>query len=230
MSEGNVYIDILDSGAVQGSGPLFNVIEVSVTEELDKAGQITITVPAANERAIDLIASERQANINTVNGSAGSGIIQNFAVVTSGNAPAFQLMGTDLLGELNYLNTGYNRTYDNQNVSSAIIGTDATTTSLLGDTGWTQGTVTIDADVTTQTIEFNAETRLSALIALANQIGHHLRQGSTARTLDFGLFGADSGFRVVSIVHFQYGMESDASQGYATSITLNTISADIERN
>lgn len=221
-------IDVLDSGTVQGDGPLDNIVSVAVTEELDKAGQITISMPATDTRAIALIASERQVNINTVSGQVGSGLIQNFNVAMRGTSPLFQLVGTDLLGELNHLNTGYNRTYDDANVANVIIGTTATSTSLLGDTTWTQGTVTIDGSVTTQTILFNAATRLAALVTLARQIGHHFRQGDTARTLDFGVFGADSGFRIVSIGSARYGLSDSTVSGYASGIALNTISGDLE--
>jgi len=151
-------------------------------------------------------------------------------VVASGQQPVYQISGPDLLGELVYLNTGYNREYDNKAIASAVIGTTATTTSLLGGTGWTQGSVVIDAGVgTNTTISFDGQTRLQALITLAQQIGHHLRQGTTARTLDFGLFGTDSGLRAMN-VHHALTVQQTASPelAYIADAEIGTISAEIE--
>ena len=63
MSFNLITVDVLDSGAVQGSGPLFNIIGAQVITELDKAGQITVTVPALSRRAIDLVANEAELHI-----------------------------------------------------------------------------------------------------------------------------------------------------------------------
>ena len=63
MSSELIVVDVLDSGAVTGSGPLFNIISAQVVTELDKAGQITVTVPALYQRAIDLVAVETELNI-----------------------------------------------------------------------------------------------------------------------------------------------------------------------
>ena len=227
MTNRYLTVDVLDSGALQGSGPLINVITAQVVQELDKAGAIAVTVPATDARAIALLENEVELQIKTTAGTAGIGILQNLNIVP-GDAPVFQLSGMDLLGELNYLNTGYNRLYDNVATASAIIGTDATATSLLGGTGWTQGSVSIDADATPHTVTFNGATRLAALIQLAKGIGHHFRQGSTARTLDFGVFGADSGIRVLNVYNAGLQLPRGTDQAYTGTVNAVTMSADIE--
>lgn len=224
-------VDVLDaSGNVIGPGPLTDVLSVEITEELDRAGQIAITIPATYQRAQDLLASEKRLQIRVLNEDiVATCLIQNLNVVASGQQPVYQISGPDLLGELVYLNTGYNRTYDNLAISSAVIGTTATATSLLGGTGWTQGSVVISGVGTNTTISFDGQTRLQALITLAEQIGHHLRQGTTARTLDFGLFGTDSGLRAMNVHHALVAQQSvSPGLAYIADAEIGTISAEIE--
>lgn len=224
-----VTVDVVDGGTVQGDGPLFNVIGAEVVTELDRAGQVTVTVPALDDKAIALVDTETEIHINVDGeGVLGKGLLQTWSVNAGGRYPTYDLTGPDLLGELAYLTTGYDALYDNKATATDIIGTTATATSLLGSTGWTQGTVTIAADMTPTTITFNGETRLSALITLCKQIGHHFRQGTTARTLDVDVFGSDSGFRIVNVDHFRVGQESSTVSGYITGLRQSSVSADIE--
>lgn len=227
MSFEIITVDVLSSGAVQGEGPLFNIVGAQVVTELDKAGQVRVTVPALSQRAIDLVAVETELNIRTEEGVIARGLLQTWDVAT-GTQPLYNLTGPDLLGELMYLMTGYNAAYDNALTGVSIIGTTATVTSLLGDTGWTQGTVTIDADVERTTITFEASTRLNALITLCKQIGHHFREGSTARTLDVGIFGTDSGIRILNPQDMNAEMSGSDVMGYISQIAISTISADLE--
>lgn len=228
MSSDNlITVDVLNSGAVIGAGPLFNISSAQVITELDKAGQVTVTVPALSQRAIDLVATETELNIKTADGIVGRGLLQTWNTAVN-KQPAYNLSGPDLIGELMYLMTGYNATYDNEAVAAAIIGTTATASSLLGDTGWIQGSVSIDADVTPTTITFEADTRLSALITLCKQLGHHFRQGSTARTLDVGVFGADSGIRILNPENITVEMKDSDVMGYVSQMNVSNISADLE--
>jgi hypothetical protein len=225
-------VDVLDgSGNIIGPGPLENVLAVEITEELDRAGLVTVSIPATYQRAQDLLGAEKRLQVRVLNEDiVATCLIQNLNVVASGQQPIYQISGPDLLGELVYLNTGYNRTYDNRLIANVIIGTSATAASLLGGTGWTQGSIVIDPGVGTRsTISFDGQTRLQALITLAEQIGHHLRQGTTARTLDFGLFGADSGLRAMN-VHHALVKQQEVSPGlaYIADAEIGKISAEIE--
>lgn len=225
-------VDVLDSsGNIIGPGPLENVLAVEITEELDRAGQVAVSIPATYQRAQDLLSAEKRLQVRVLNEDiVATCLIQQLNVVASGQQPVYQISGPDLLGELVYLNTGYNREYDNKAIASEVIGTHATATSLLGGTNWTQGSVVIDSGVgTNTTISFDGQTRLQALIVLAQQIGHHLRQGTTARTLDFGLFGSDSGLRAMN-VHHALTEQQAVSPGlvYIADAEIGTISAEIE--
>jgi len=225
----NFAIDLLDvSGNLLGGGPLYNVLDVSIETELDKAGEVRVTVPATDARAIALLSTAKQLRVRTTAGVIGAGLIQSVTVSSNDGQPTYTFTGLDLLGELNWLSCGYNRAYDNANVETAIIGATGTATSLLGGTGWGAGSISIDAAVATTSITFDGETRLSALVALAVQIGHHFRQGSTARTLDFGLFGAASGVNILNVDTATAGLVNNTATGYIANIVLETVSADIE--
>ncbi len=228
MSFNQLVVDVLDSSYnLLGSGPLYNVESVEVTEELDRAGKIVVNVPV-DDRAIDLVTEERRIRVKTENGALATGIIQDINLTVQAGKPMWRLTGADLLGELLFLSTGYNREYDNLATAAAIIGTTATATSLLGGTGWTQGTVSPSAYATTSII-FNAQTVLQALITLAQQIGDHFRQGTTERTLDWGAFGVASGVRVTNVHHAlvdQYAQT--AHLAYIASLSIGTISGDVE--
>jgi hypothetical protein len=218
-----LIVNVLASGAIVGEGPLYNILSAEHTMELDKAGRIALTVPAADARALELLDTGVQLNIVTQAGTF-AGLLQTKTTVDAEGQPLIAIEGTDLLGELNYLTTGYNCRYDftTADFISSVLGTHATATSLLGGTGWTQGTCAIDASVKDQTADFNAETRLAALI------GHHFRPASaSSRALDFGLLGASSGFRAINVDGVRVGQEL-AYQALIGSISVSEISADVE--
>lgn len=227
MTFGPLFVvDVLDNtGAVLGDGPLANVISAEITEELDRAGKVSVSVPATDSRAISLLSAENRVRVKTKDGALATGIIESFGT-SSGPPPTYQASGPDLFGGLIYLSTGYDRVYDNLATSAAIIGTDATATSLLGGTGWTQGTVTPAR--ATDTAVFNAQTILQSLGTLAQQMGDHFRQGTTEKTLDWGLFGADSGIRLMNIHQSLDGQESLEDIAIVSSLTINSLSADVE--
>jgi len=229
MSARVFVIDVYDgTPALQGEGPLPDILSVTVTEELDRAGQITAVIPATDARAQALLANDYELRVRTPNGQVASGLIQTFTKSTQNGVPVYVVSGTDRLGELNHLTTGYNRRYNNQATEAVIIGATGTAYSLLADTGWSAGGISIEADYTPWTIALDGTTRLAALIQLATEIGHHFREGSTARSLDFGVFGADSGYRLLNMHRATVAAESTDDVAFVGDIQVDTISADIE--
>jgi len=218
---GRLHVDVTDNaGVVQGDGPLFNIISIEVAEVLDEAGKVTVTVPYSDTRAIALLSASNRRVVPHIDGEQlRTGIVHQFNPLLS------RVSGPDLLGELAYLNCGYDRVYDDYDIKTEVVGATGTAASLLASTGWTQGSV---EDLGKTTIKFDAETRLRALIMLAQQTGRHIRQGSTEQTLDFGLFGVDSGVRVINVDGFRPGMEdSDIIALVGAQPTLTRITADI---
>lgn len=221
-------VDVLDAaGVIQGAGPLVNVSSVEITEELDRAGRVAVMIPATYQRAIDLLAAECQLRIRVLgSGLVATGLVQELDVVTA-REPQFQVAGPDLLGELVYLNTGYRNAFNNQATAAAIIGSHATPQTLLYQTGWTAGT--ISPSITPTTIEYDGQTILEALITLAEQIGDHFRQGNTARTLDWGVFGSHSGVRITNVYHALVAQAAgNAALAYLSGAQIGTISTELE--
>ena len=220
-------VDVMDSsGTIIGDGPLQNVQSVSVTETIDEIGSISFSVPASDSKVIDLVSNENMVQVRTTDGIIAKGFIHNIGFAFGeGGVPMKTVSGPDLLYELVHLTTGYNSVYNNLDVKTAIVGTTATTTSLLGSTGWTQGSV---EDYGNETVEYSAETRFSALAILAQQIGRHIRQGATYQTLDFGVFGASSGIRITNMHQLSVATYATTDIAIIGSLTVNTISSDIE--
>jgi hypothetical protein len=226
MSFEQFVVDVLDlAGTIQGNGPLYNVVSIEIEEILDQAGSVSVTVPAHDERAIELLsATGVKIRPRVAGGTLRTGIVNALEIVP-GPGPMFKASGPDLIGELTYLNCGYDRLYDDKDVRTEIIGATGTAASLLESTGWTQGSV---EDYGNTTIKYDAETRLRALIMLGEQLGRHIRQGSTEQTLDFGLFGVDSGYRVINVDGWRQGMEDVANASFLGQIpTIQSISADV---
>lgn len=219
-------VDVLNSsGVIQGDGPLSNVISVSVEEALDMAGRVTVIVPAHDERAISLLSvAGVRVRVRIPGMTLRTGIVDTIDVIQSAG-PAFQVSGPDLLAELGYPTAGYDRVYDDKDVKTEIIGATGTAASLLEGTGWTQGSV---EDYGNATISYDGETRLRALLMLGEQLGRHVRQGSTEQTLDFGTFGADSGYRIINVDGWRDGMQDATNIAYLGAIPqLQDTSADV---
>lgn len=220
-------VDVLTSaGVVDGSGPLYNVLSVEITEELDRIGRIAVTVPATDERVIALVSAEKQLRIRTADGIIATGIMHSIALgIGEAGKPTRIVSGPDLLEELVYPTTGYSRVYDDVDVKAGIVGTHATATSLLGGTNWTQSSV---EDYGKATITYDAVSRFKALTTLARQLGRHVRQGTTARTLNFGLFGANSGIRLTNVHHVLAAQADVTDVAWIGSASIGVVSADVE--
>lgn len=220
-SLGRITVDVTNNaGVIQGGGPLFNVISVEEIETLDEAGKVAIAVPGHDTRAIALLSASNTRIRPKVDGvELRTGIVHQFDPVN------FQASGLDLIGELGYLTCGYDRAYNDYDVRTEIIGATGTASSLLESTGWTQGSV---EDIGKATIKFDGETRLRAILMLAEQLGRHVRQGTSEQTLDFGLFGVDSGIRIQHVDGWRAGMEDSATIAYLGAMpSLVRVTADI---
>lgn len=61
------WVDVADSAwAVQGDGPLANILGLSVSHVLDGAGEVKITVPVAEQRALTLVDNESRCILNVL--------------------------------------------------------------------------------------------------------------------------------------------------------------------
>jgi len=177
------------SGTRMGGGPLMTVLSLSRTRELDKVGGIRFPVPATDPRTQYLQVGYHYKVYHLILGYLGEFIHQD-SVVKPGEHPTMEVVADDLLRELAYTNCLFNRAYTYQyagDIATSLVG--------LVD-GWSAGSV---EDVGYTSCDFQGESVLNAIVELADGAGTHWRMASTARTLDFGDFGADSGIRCVGV-------------------------------
>lgn len=226
------YADVLNSSgdAVVGRGPLYNIISASVTARVDEAGEGVVTLPATDTRAIELVENERWLRVYaSIRGTAtevGEILCQDLGTAVQQGQFVQTVSGLDRMAELNRYSTLKKRKYDNV-ATADIIGTTAAGTGLLRSTGWTQGS--ISASVTPTTIEYNNQTVLQALIALAKQTGDHIREGSAKRTLDYGTFGGTPTARIANagVMKRELSIGGGLIPAIISQISINEISNEI---
>lgn len=220
MSNPQFLVDILNAlgTVVLGEGPIATAVSVRVTEVLDAAGEVAVTIPATDTHAISLLSNERQSRVKNANGVMATGIIRKHST-KSGSEPTTEISGPDLIDQLTRYSCGRARVYDNEAVDTVVIP------DLLDGTGWTAGT--IDAGLGNVSARFDGETRLGAINALRERLGVHFRQGTTARTLDFGAFGIDSGIRITNVEHIIVDQEANTDIGLVGDVELVSDSSAI---
>lgn len=225
MTSQQFNIDVYNAADVLiGPGPLYNILSITHEQALDLAGRLSVVVPSRDPRVTELVTNEYRIGVRTADGIVAYGIMQEINQALDGQT--ITISGPDRLGELVYLNTQKARVYDNV-ATANVIGTTGSGTGLLRDTGWTPGAV---APLTTPTtIEFDSQTVLQALIALAKQTGDHFREGATARTLDWGAFGANSGIQFINPLQVTVAQsEKNPDLVYINQLNVGSITADIE--
>ncbi|NMC35170.1 MAG: hypothetical protein GYA36_22325, partial [Veillonellaceae bacterium] len=117
-----LLVDVVDAStlAVTGEGPLYNVLALEVTEEIDRAGVISVTVPATDTRALALASVEALVRLRAADGFTAYGRLQQIASTGGTSRAERTLTGQDLLGELLFPSTGPTAEYDNCAVTSII--------------------------------------------------------------------------------------------------------------
>jgi hypothetical protein len=80
---------------------LYNVISAEIVEEIDRAGTLSLVVPASDERALALVGTESMVRFRSPDGLTAYGRLQQSALTGgSDNKMNRTLSGQDLLGEL----------------------------------------------------------------------------------------------------------------------------------
>jgi hypothetical protein len=214
-------VDLLNgSGAALGSGPLQNVLQVSITETLDEAGQVQFTLPATDYRASSLISSAVRFRIRFDNGSLVYGLIGHDVSSVATAQPTRTVTGQDLIGELANYSCGWWCFFDTDALSTVVIP------ALLAGTGWSAGT--FDAGMGNFYGRFDGDSRLAALIKVINQTPNiHFRMGSTLRTLDVGAFAALSSVRFTNVDHALVVQDSNSDIAIIGALQITSDRAQI---
>lgn len=87
---------------------------------------------------------------------------------------------------------------------------------LLYGTGWTQGA--FDSGMGNVVVEFNGQSVLEAIVEIVKRKKKHFREGTTARTLDVGALGADSGNRLIAPTLMTSDLELNTVAGIIETI------------
>jgi len=184
-----IYADVYDpSGNKLGDGPVDSLTSVSVKRRLDASGSVELSFPLTDERANDLIQNERRVRIyiehNEVVRELGRGVIRRKSKSDPESNATLTASGPDDMVELTFPSLGRNRAYTNQALSNIV--NDITAEA----SGWG---ATVDSGLGDYAVRFDGGNPLQALIQIAEQNGLHIRPSLTAKTIELGAFGSDTG-------------------------------------
>ncbi len=187
-------VDLLDSSNNPiGSGPLQNVVSVSVASKLDEAGEIIFSVPATDTKAVALISTAYRVRVRLSSGALHYGIIDRDFIDVTADQPTRTVRCFDILRELAHYTMGWWCFYNQQDMNTVVLP------DLVADTPWSTGV--IDAALGNLYYRFDGDSRLAALYKIAQVTGKHFRLGTTLRTFDFGAFGVASSIRLINVDH-----------------------------
>ncbi|CAG0959174.1 hypothetical protein PLCT2_00654 [Planctomycetaceae bacterium] len=207
-------VDLLDgSDNPIGAGPLQNVLSVSITESLDQAGQVQVSLPATDYRAATLIESAAKMRVKFSNSKTAYGLIDTDTIDAASAAPTRNVVGRDLLGELAFATLGWWCFFTDDHLATYVLP------RIFANTGWTVGT--IDAGLGTYFGRLDGDSVLSALIKIIQtKPGMHFRMGSTLRSLDIDQFGALSTVRFTNVHHALAAQDNNANIAIISNLQI----------
>jgi hypothetical protein len=220
-----IRIDISDAnGDRVGKGPLWAVPTLKVTRAFDGAGNIAVTLPGTEERAVDLATNERRARAYVVDEGAdpryvGSGVLRTITTGSSGSGWSLSASGPDLFDELKRRSVLLRREYRETTLRDVL-------EDLLAIAGWT---VTVDDAVADEliTVRFDGESILKAVQQLAANYGLHFREGLAARTMEFGAFGVPTSLVATTARSADRGVYGSSDLLIITKITVKRDTAGL---
>lgn len=214
-----LFADVYNAaGARQGAGPVI-LLSASVSRVLDGIGTVQITVPGTDERALALLTNEARARLyfQLNDGSSvrelGRMIIRQLSASGTPDAWSLAATGPDELDELTRINTKMSRKYSADTVSDIC----SDLVSLVS--GWSASAS--GGNVTD--VRFDGLTVFKAINQLASNQGLHVRLGSSAKSVEVGAFGSDSGLRLLNPAQFHHSFEAGT-----TVLPIESIS--VEKN
>lgn len=218
-----VWCEVYD-GSEELQGTVYTISQCSVTKALDGAGSINLNVPLTDEDGLSLLTSERRVILYVEHGETtrelGRGVVRQHLLDEDSSRGTISISGPDSLDALTRRNTLLGRIYDFQTV--AAIAEDLI--SLVP--GWS-----VEADIyagaTTQNARFDGASVLKALLRLAEEAGLHLREGSTANSIEIGAFGTSNNIRLAKLQSLTREMYDDDLLIPISSIQVKTDSQGV---
>lgn len=172
---------MLDSaGNKVGSGPLSNIIYIDTRELLDKIGDLSFAIPAADAKGREIQAGRRFDVYDEVDGYIGRFIFKNMQIDDDNGQANLRVDAWSILKELTYQIVGFARQYEAQQVEAIIA-------DLLSDvSGWSLDSATM---LGTANVTYQGQTVYQAIEELAKRWGYHFRLGEGTSELELGAFG-----------------------------------------
>jgi hypothetical protein len=211
-----LWADVLDASETSvGTGPI-PLISASVTRLIDGSGGIKCDCMADVKGRETLVSGRRikiWCDIEGVSRLMGEGYISKVGL----NESKLGISGNDLLEELKWSNTLRNYQVNGETVQEAI-------SDLVAADGWTVE-ASGSATSTTITLPFENETRLKALLSVAEAGRVHVRVATRGnRILEVGDFGTDGG---ITLFDASAGAGGDEWSGILESLTVEEQSDQI---
>jgi len=184
-----IWCDVYDaSGNKLGEGPVYTLTSAAIKRRLDASGSVELSFPLTDKRAVNLIQNERRVRIyvehNEVVRELGRGIIRKVSKSDAESSATLTASGPDDMKELTFPSLGRNRAYTDEDLDDIIDDLVAEAS------GWS---ATVDAGLGTHSVRFDGGNPLQAVIQIAEEKGLHIRPSLTAKTVEFGAFGSDTG-------------------------------------
>lgn len=175
------------------------LVSARVERVLDGPGRVDVETPILHvdytSRALGVLTAKRvleiwyQENEHTTARRVTAMVIEDVSYVADSGGIRLTVRGSDVMALLMNYTTDLARIYENQTVQTIV-------TALAGLAGWTVSYDGVSGSITTR---FDGVSVLKGIQTIAEETGYHLRLGSTFKTLEFGAFGSDSGYRVVKL-------------------------------
>jgi hypothetical protein len=205
------------AGAVIGGAPLMTITRLSRTQTLDQIGSIMLNVPATDPLCAYIDNGTHLRIYHRAWGYLGEYVVSTRRL--SADQATYEYKAWSLLIELGRLSTFLRRQFNDVAVTT-VISTGHLSGyqyGLLYGTGWTPGT--FDAGMGNVVVEFNGQSILEAIGEVCKRKRVHFREGTSARTLDVGALGVDSGYRLIAPQLLTSDLENNTLAGIVESVS-----------
>lgn len=181
-----VVAEVYDAGGYRSGPPITAAKSVSVSEQLDGAGSVSLDL-AMDERALDNLVNEAETRIRVQRYDGdpmlewGRCVIRDNELTDEEGGTRLSVSGPDTMDLLTEETVGLGRSYTNNTLSDII-------NDLVSLRGWT---ASIDTSVASalQTARYDGVNVLQALIRTVQEKGCHFRNGLTPNSIEVGVFG-----------------------------------------
>lgn len=196
-------------------GETASITQLNNQVSLDRIGSATITIPAIDPIIPSITPGTYMDLYDELEGFVGRFYYKSRSINDGATGANVQISCDDELVGLRRDFVGYRRKYNFVDVATVV-------QDLLTIVGWAG---TVDAGIGSTTVEYEGESVFAAVDVLRDRWKQHYRLGTTAKRLEFGSFGEDSGI-ILQAYEGQYTPLFEANGGIHISNLRETVDAD----